>query len=55
MYESRSQRQAVDRWVNAQDKCPNRKQVKREFPDVDQKHIRAAIQSRKDRERGDQA
>lgn len=55
MYESRSQRQAVDRWVNAQDKCPTRKQAKREFPDVDQKHIRAAIQSRKDRERRDQA
>ena len=48
---NREQRNRVEEWVNAQPKCPSRKEVKREFPDVDQKHIRSAVQSRKDRER----
>ena len=48
---SRDQRKRVEKWVNAQPECPSRKEVKREFPDVDQKHIRAAVQSRKDRDR----
>lgn len=51
MYESRDQRQAVAAWVDAQAECPSRKQAKRQFPNVDQKHIRAAIQSRRDRDR----
>lgn len=54
MYESREQRQEVQEWVDAQPECPSRKQVKRQFPKVDQKHIRAAIQSRKDRDRSGQ-
>jgi len=50
MFDSRNQKEQVKRWVDAQPECPNRKAVKRQFPDVDQKHIRSAIQSRKDRE-----
>jgi hypothetical protein len=55
VYDSRRQRQQVEAWVNAQEECPGRKQVKQQFPNVDQKHIRSAIQSRKDRERRDEA
>ena len=51
MYESRDQRLAVAKWVDAQPSCPTRKQIKRQFPDVDQRHIRSALQSRQDRER----
>jgi len=51
VYESRDQRLAVAKWVDAQPSCPTRKQAKRQFPDVDQRHIRSALQSRKDRER----
>jgi len=50
MFDSREQRNQVQAWVDAQPECPTRKQAKRQFPGVDQKHIRAAIQSRKDRE-----
>lgn len=51
MNDSRKQRQQVEDWVNAQPEFPGRKQAKQHFPNVDQKHIRSAIQSRKDRER----
>lgn len=51
MQDSRDNRFAVERWVNAQPQCPNRKQVVAEFPNVPQRIIRAAIQSREDRER----
>lgn len=51
MFDSRSQRHLVEEWVNAQPACPSRKEAQREFPEVPQKHIRAAIQSRKDREK----
>lgn len=54
MYDSRTQRNQVQEWVDAQPECPTRKQVKKRFPDVDQKHIRPAIQSRKDREQAGQ-
>ncbi len=54
MYESRGQRNRIRDWVNAQPECPSRKQAKKQFPGVEQKHIRAALQSRKDRERRDQ-
>ena len=54
MYESREQRNRVQAWVDALPECPSRKQVKRQFPNVDQKHIRSAIQSRRDREQGGQ-
>ena len=48
---SRDQRKRVEEWVNAQSACPSRKEAQRAFPDIPQKHIRAAIQSRKDRDR----
>ncbi len=51
MFDRREQRNRVQAWVDTQPECPNRKQAKRQFPNVDQKHLRAAIQSRKDRER----
>ena len=51
MYDSRKQRKQVEAWINAQPECPTRKQVKQQFPQVDQKHIRSALQSRQDRER----
>lgn len=50
MFKSRSDRETVDAWVNSQEVCPTRKQTKRQFPNINQKHIRASIQSRKDRE-----
>ena len=51
MHGSREQRIKIEEWVYAQPECPTRDQVKRKFPGVGQKHIRSAIQSRKDRER----
>lgn len=51
MYESRSKRNAVEAWVDAQPTCPTRKQTRAQFPDVEQKHVRAALQARQDRER----
>lgn len=51
MYESRDQRAQVEAWINAQPTCPTRKQTQRQFPDVLQKHVRAALQSRKDRDK----
>jgi len=51
VYESRDQRARVEEWINAQPTCPSRKQTQRQFPDVLQKHIRAALQSRKDRDK----
>ena len=52
MFDSRDQRDRVRAWVDAQPECPSRKQARRQFPDVDVKHVRSAIQSRKDREQG---
>lgn len=49
MFDSRNQRQLVQEWVDAQAKCPSRKEAQRHFPNIPLKHIRAAIQSRKDR------
>lgn len=51
MYDSRDQRKTVESWVNTQEKCPSRKETRRAFPHIDMKHIRSAIQSRKDKER----
>lgn len=50
MYESRDQRQEVQDWVDAQSECPSRKETQRRFPEIPIKHVRAAIQSRKDRD-----
>ena len=49
--EVREQRFAVERWVNAQPQCPTRKQAVAQFPDAPQRIVRAAVQSRMDRER----
>lgn len=51
MEEVREQRFAVERWVNAQPQCPTRKQAVAQFPDAPQRIVRAAVQSRMDRER----
>ena len=51
MFESRSQKHKVEEWIIAQDKCPSRKETQREFPNVPQRLIRAALQSRKDSDR----
>ena len=40
----------VEEWVRTQPECPSRKEAQKQFPTVPQKHIRAAIQSRKDKE-----
>ena len=47
----RDWRKQVEKWVDAQPTCPSRKQGQKQFPDVPQKVVRAAVQSRKDRER----
>ncbi len=49
MFEARDMKIEVRDWVMAQPTCPSRKEVKKVFPDVPLKYIRAAIQSRKDR------
>ncbi len=51
MYQSREQRSRVEGWIEAQATTPSRKQTQQQFPAVPQKHIRAALQSRMDRER----
>lgn len=50
MFDSRSQRNLVKEWVDAQPVCPSRKETQNHFPAIPQKHIRALVQSRKDRE-----
>ena len=49
MFEARDLKIEVREWVMAQKTCPTRKEVRKVFPNVPLKHIRAAIQSRKDR------
>ena len=49
MFETRDLKNEVREWVLAQPTCPSRKEVKKVFPEVPQKYIRSAIQSRKDR------
>ena len=51
MYEVRDQKNAVAAWVEAQPKCPTRKEVIAKFPEAPQRIIRAVLQSREDRER----
>jgi hypothetical protein len=51
VYDERSQRAQVEQWVNGQVACPSRKQTVKAFPEVPQRIIRAAIQSRKDKDR----
>lgn len=51
MQEIRDLRNAIERWVDAQPKCPGRKQVVEAFPTAPHRLIRSAVQSREDRER----
>jgi hypothetical protein len=51
VFDSRNQRNMVEGWVKAQPVCPSPKEAQRQFPEVPQKHIRSAVQSRKDREK----
>lgn len=51
MQDVREYRFTVEQWIDAQPKCPTRKEVVAKFPHAPQRVIRAAIQSREDRER----
>jgi len=51
LYGVRDWRKRVEKWVDAQPTCPSRKDTQKRFPDVPKKLVRAAVQSRKDRER----
>jgi hypothetical protein len=50
VYEVRDHKFAVEAWVNAQPALPSRKEAVAQFPDAPQRVIKAALQSRKDRE-----
>jgi hypothetical protein len=41
----------IEEWVNSQTECPSRKDVQKQFPEIHQKYVKAAIQSRLDREK----
>ncbi len=41
----------IEEWVNSQPECPSRKEVQKQFPEIHQKYIKAALQSRSDREK----
>jgi hypothetical protein len=51
VYEVRDQKFAVEKWVESQPQCPTRREAAAQFPDAPQRVIKAAIQSREDRER----
>jgi hypothetical protein len=51
VYEVRDQKFAVEKWVEAQPKCPSRKDAMTKFPEAPQRVVKAAVQSREDRER----
>lgn len=51
MYEVRDHKFAVEKWVESQPQCPTRKETVAQFPDAPQRVVKAAIQSREDRER----
>ena len=50
MFESRTLRLVVKKWVDTQEVCPTRKQTIKHFPNVPQRVIRALLQARKDRD-----
>jgi len=50
VYEVRDHKFAVEAWINAQPALPSRKEVQDKFPDAPQRVVKAALQSRKDRE-----
>lgn len=50
MYDLRDHKARVEEWVESQPELPDRKEAQRLFPDAPMRIIRAAIQSRKDRE-----
>lgn len=50
MYEFRDHKFAVEAWVNTQPTLPSRKEVQDKFPNAPHRVIKAALQSRKDRE-----
>ena len=50
MYEERRNKEIIERWVNAQEECPSRKEAAAHFPNFPQRLIRSILQSRKDRE-----
>jgi len=51
VYEVRDQKFAVEKWVESQPTCPTRKEAAAQFPDAPQRVVKAAVQSREDRER----
>jgi len=50
VYEFRDHKLVVEQWVNAQPALPSRKEAQDKFPDAPQRVVKAALQSRKDRE-----
>ena len=50
MNEVRDHKFAVEAWVNAQPALPSRKDAQARFPEAPQRVVKAALQSRKDRE-----
>ncbi len=50
MTDLREHKFAIEKWVDEQPELPSRKEAQRLFPQVPVKLIRAAIQSRRDRE-----
>lgn len=50
MNEVRDHKFAVEKWVNAQPALPSRKETVARFPEAPQRVVKAALQSRKDRE-----
>lgn len=51
MFRKRELRKRIEAWVDDQPTCPSREQTQKKFPGVPKKIVRAAVQSRKDRER----
>jgi hypothetical protein len=52
LFEISRLRAKIEEWILAQPEFPSRKRVRERFPDVDVKHIRAALQACEDRVRG---
>jgi len=50
VYELREHKSQVEDWVESQPEVPDRREVQKLFPGAPVRLIRAAIQSRKDRE-----
>jgi hypothetical protein len=50
LFEARTLKLVIEKWVNAQDQCPTRKQTVKHFPKAPQRVIRALVQARKARD-----